>query len=108
MSPEAQHEAIAVACGYERRPDGFWREKGMIGSCGTPDYLNDLNAMHEAEQSLEPWQHEIFRDQLARLVAPHPNWERSAYHMLRPYVSATATQRAEAFLRCLNLWTDEP
>ena len=55
MTPEAQRIAIAEACGwsYEKNetyaPDGaFWWSKNPE----FPDYLNDLNAMHEAENTL--------------------------------------------------------
>ena len=105
MKPEEQRIAIAEACGRIKRPDGFWYPEGStVGSQGIPDYCNDLNAMHEAENSLQLWQHEQFRDQLAKQVAPHHIWAREYYHRLRPYVSATAAQRAEAFLKTLSLW----
>jgi len=43
MKPEQQRIAIARACGEDN--DSILR--GLI-----PDYLNDLNAMHEAEQTM--------------------------------------------------------
>ena len=52
-----------------------------------PDYLNDLNAMHEAEKVLNDHQWDDYICQLGHAMG------------------ATAAQRAEAFLKTLNLWT---
>ena len=105
MTTEAQQIAIAEACGYERRLDGYWREKGMVGSCGIPDYLNDLNAMHEAEKFLDEMPNihgpgvgicsaiEVYEDMLLGMC-DHP-------------IRATAAQRCEAFLKTLNKWIDD-
>ena len=68
----------------------------------TPDYLNDLNAMHEAEKVLP------------RQLSHIDYWQKGygrfqtllAEYTITPY-SATAAQRAEAFLKTLNLWTYE-
>jgi len=59
--------------------------------CDLPDYLNDLNAMHEAEKVLTPEQCDSYQHLLGMTVN-------------RPW-HATATQRAEVFLQTLNLWT---
>ena len=62
MTPEAQRIAIAKACGWQDfyteanefrgTPPGTWaysnRTVYQDGSAPVPDYLNDLNAMHEA------------------------------------------------------------
>jgi hypothetical protein len=70
-----------------------------------PHYLNDLNAMHEAEKVLTYEQAEIFEDELcdvaksANVVLENPAPWRFVFH-------ATAAQRAEAFLRTLGLWTE--
>ncbi len=53
-------------------------------------YFNDLNAMHEAEKVLIGEQEAEYADSLCGNGS----------------VFATAAQRAEAFLRTLNLWTD--
>ncbi len=84
----------------------YWEDpKGnMIGvSCGIKyhDYLNDLNAMNSAVlQKFNGPAHEgwAFIDNL-RVACGIPH--RSACMAL---VCATAAQRAEAFLRTLNLW----
>jgi hypothetical protein len=104
MKPEAQRIAIAKACGWTkftpdtiqytaRRSDGKW---GPI-----PDYLNDLNAMHEAEIGMEP---PTFKKYSSVLIADVIGW--SAYNNEHIAIRATAAQRAEAFLKTLGLWTD--
>ena len=100
MTPEAQRIAIAEACGwsYEKNetyaPDGaFWWSKNPE----FPDYLNDLNAMHEAEKTLNP----IQAAEYARILTSIA-WQ-SEQPVFAP-MTATATQRTEAFLRTLNLW----
>jgi hypothetical protein len=106
MTPELQRIKIAEACGFEMRPDGYFRRVGEVGSRGIPDYLNDLNAMHEAEQTLweKDWtsRHD-FVDKLARIMSPA--W---GYHQQSglDLLDATAAQRAEAFLRTLGLWEE--
>ena len=102
MKPEQQQIAIAEACGWKyhknvtHAPDkAFWWSKNPE----FPDYCNDLNAMHEAEKVLphqlshiDYWQkgYGRFQTLLAELT-------------ITPY-SATAAQRAEAFLKTLGLW----
>jgi hypothetical protein len=118
MKPEQQIIAIAEACGWTQcvYVESIGLAKGVPGnnkpSYGTyengmaqlPDYLNDLNAMHEAEQTL--WQKDWesrhdFVDKLARILSPvHGYWQQSGLDLL----DATAAQRAEAFLRTINLW----
>jgi hypothetical protein len=63
-----------------------------------PDYLNDLNAMHEAEKILTDPQHRRYRQLLRGVVGDH------LCVTCRAHVSATAAQRAEAFLRTIEKW----
>ena len=114
MNKEEQRIAIAEACGwrdihtfreydgtcvidgvYKNNPDGF---RTII-----PDYLNDLNAMHEAEKVLTVSQHSDYICQLyyktMGLGKGICDWQKLA--------GATAAQRAEAFLKTLNLWKEE-
>jgi hypothetical protein len=99
MSPDKQRIAIAEACGWT----DFWagEETGTNGQdpaglqAQLPDYLNDLNAMHEAEKVLE---------------SDIPKF--SAYLSILQYLSpipvrATAAQRAQAFLLTIGKWEDE-
>ena len=101
MTPEAQRIAIAEACGwsYEKNetyaPDGaFWWSKNPE----FPDYLNDLNAMHEAEKTLNP----IQAAEYARILTSIA-WQ-SEQPVFAP-MTAKADQRAEAFLRTIGKWT---
>ena len=102
MKPEAQKIAIKEACGW--RPDS--RGLGWLSPQGCydpePDYLNDLNAMHDAEKVLSRGvgYHQscgfgLYRTALAEVCdEQHP-------------IDATAAQRAEAFLRAVGKWEGE-
>jgi len=119
MTPEQQRIAIAEACGWKfqhpspnngspewsemkcnailcwvRPGGGSWQLEEL------PDYLNDLNAMHEAEKLLKSEQHFTFQVELARVI------NTTTYPLNFALLHATAAQRAEAFLRTLNLWKD--
>jgi len=107
MTPEAQRIAIAKVCGYTDEgpncPPGkfrFWRPGGYKTDSvyRLPNYLNDLNAMHEAEKLLKSEQHFTFQVELARVI------NTTTYPLNFALLHATAAQRAEAFLRTLNLW----
>ena len=107
MSPEAQRIAIAEACGWtgvRRAGPKHW--DSLVGRSPrathlgegferVPDYLNDLNAMHEAEKVLTRPQWESYT---SALFVTCDDWPSA--------LRATAAQRAEAFLRALNLWKD--
>lgn len=82
-----------------------------------PDYLGDLNAMQEACGTLDPNQQCHFIDALDAIIRLPENirfGEKPAKkfrlnHFGRFHVAnATAAQRAEAFLRSLNLWKSHP
>jgi len=59
-----------------------------------PDFNKDLNAMHEAEKVLTESQQGTMIDFLV-IIERQEGW--NAFH-------ATAAQRAETFLKTLNLW----
>lgn len=135
MTPEDQQIAIAEACGWRRRNPfvnacgGITQEWEKDGSLNEhhcrgheiyelPDYLNDLNAMHEAEKVLADKTGHLsvgclIRDywlQLMQILNPGVKmWENGAF--LGSWANAikvgraTATQRSEAFLKTLGLWT---
>jgi hypothetical protein len=129
MSPEAQRIAIAEVFGLDiiydpagpsDRPDA-WQTAYFTPSAAEqrrkrwpfsfvvkiiPDYLNDLNAMHEAEASLTDEQHSAFRKHLASVVGERESPSYSTPGWRRRYVSSTAAQRAEAFLRTIGKWED--
>ena len=59
-----------------------------------PDYLSDLNAMHEAEKTLNHEQESIYWAHLLR-----------SYEYLAMWAgNASAERRAEAFLRTIGKW----
>ena len=103
MTPEQQRIAIAEACGWRMVrsdfPDKSWIKPdatyGGIGVSALPNYLEDLNAMQEAEKVLG-----LKYDQWTRELRGVCERER------RCVESATARQRAEAFLKTLYLWKD--
>jgi len=106
MSPEAQRIKIAEACGWVMRknvsdwlaPDGMvYQNWGGFTSC--PDYLNDLNAMHEAEQTLTGNQGGDYVSYLW-LIIQRDKSRPASWH-------ATAAQRCEAFLRTILKWRAE-
>lgn len=101
MSPEQQRIKIAEACGWQIQHDG--PGGGYCGlhpkkhspddsPCPLPDYLNDLNAMHAAEDYI-PDRYDRYEYFLKRRLGDEWGY-------------ATAAQRAEAFLRTLGLWED--
>jgi hypothetical protein len=100
MTPEAQRIAIAKAHGYTwlSNPIRTRTPSGAEGSYDIPDYLNDLNAMHEAEKTLDP---------LHPYKAPWLFYRTAILDLAGDQNQhATASQKAEAFLRALNLWTE--
>jgi hypothetical protein len=99
MTPEKQRIAIAEACGWTPDPFGYY-VKDPAGIAGPrfrldelPDYLNDLNAMHEAEKTLSDDNLKSYRGWLV-VVCNGEHWR------------ATAAQRAEAFLRTIDKWEE--
>jgi hypothetical protein len=118
MNTDKQRIAIAEACGWEDIKDTnhedvdiesrsiiYW--SGLTGvppefihyenRIKIPDYLNDLNTMHEAEKSLDDvTQRGDYWDYLSSLT--HEGFE---------MCHATAAQRAEAFLRTVGKWEDD-
>ncbi len=109
MTPEAQRIAIAQACGWTgfnpdnipdclqytaRRVNGKW---GLI-----PDYLNDLNAIHDAVKSLPQNIMPRYFACLCNIVSG----ALSLYGYSRA-TEATAAQRCEALLKTINKWTND-
>jgi hypothetical protein len=99
MTDEQINAAIAEVCGWRdltiEGGSGFYKgfDNGAELRPDLPDYVNDLNAMHEAESTLTEDQLWIMARQIER---NDEQW----------YFRATARQRAEAFLRTLDKWED--
>lgn len=123
MNPEQQRIAIAEACGWTAKEDkdGLWRAVDPSGnmtytvwvsemnvwSAGIPDYLNDLNAMHEAEKALRDWHKYVCM--VAKVIVGDTRPKASGNHYRvasSVLIHATAAQRAEAFLRTIGKWED--
>jgi len=92
MTPEQQRLAIANVCKVKALYSYALPARTL--HCDVPDF-SDLNAMHEVEKMLTDEQYSYY-----------------GWHLLgegkipcREVLSATALQRAEAFLKTLNLWT---
>jgi hypothetical protein len=110
MSPEAQRIAIAEACGWSHvRRTGPKPWDSLVGTSGqfayagagfetVPDYLGNLNAMHEAEKT-------ACRNGYAMAEAIHAQLVEICGSEIDA-AFATAAHRAESFLRALNLWED--
>lgn len=106
MTPELQRIAIAEACGWQHceinhHSTGMFHKGAAIGTSPDskrtryiPSYTTDLNAMHQAEKTLE-------YDKLI-IMAEHISFN----FAVLPF-HATAAQRAEAFLRTVGKWQDE-
>ena len=107
MTDIAQRVAIAEACGWEPCHKGCdgktWRHPELHGCQDElPDYLNDLNAMHEAEKTLDV--------NVDSGDSPRYKYASLLYGTLTPErdqpFRATARQRAEAFLRTIGKWEE--
>jgi hypothetical protein len=83
--------------------DGVMNDKPA--SYYLPDYLGDLNAMHEAEKVLTAAQRITYADQLCILWTGSDDRAVPIWFWL---TEATAAQRAQAFLRTLGLWQETP
>jgi hypothetical protein len=111
MDPIKQRTAIAEACGWkmycQEAINGNWgtKDKWITAPDGTsqfrhniPDYLNDLNSMHDAENEMTLDEQDKYAQLLAEMFHG-PGWSFALIH-------ATAAQRVEAFLRTIGKWED--
>ena len=97
MTPEQQRVAIAEACGWKTE----YRD-AVSSVTALPDYLNDLNAMHDAEKVLNADQM-ISMDYHLDVVVGNGRQGLNCEYFLW---SATAAQFAEAFLRTIGKWKE--
>lgn len=111
MLPEYQRIAIFESIGwYKTVASGVWAKSNGEGQKSSlakfediPDYLNDLNAMHEVEEILTYDQQLLYVRHIANPWDTDPNGN---YWKMWLCAKATAAQRAEAYLKTLNLWKD--
>lgn len=114
MKPEQQRIAIAKAIGWSQPEPGYWKDPDghewqvmhgyqtyKDGSDILPDFLHDLNAMHDVEEWMSFGSNPLplYAEHIRRLVGNPTGW---SYKMMM----ATASQRAEAFLKSYNLWEE--
>lgn len=108
MTETEQRIAIAEWCGWKWAPGKviefgadiprniWYAPSGLACKSGPPDYLNDLNAMHEAVLRL--------RELDAKLYIRYHQELIKIDGLLYP--DATAAQRAEALLRTIGKWKE--
>lgn len=108
MDKDEQQIAIAEVCGWRNfLPYGGklhgYEPNGNGNLKLVPDYTKDLNAMHEAEKILKTdTQQNRYYGEIADIT-----WgceETGHRQVVFNQLVATASQRAEAFLRTMNLW----
>ena len=115
MTPEKQRIAIAEACGWKRsdlrpswcHPDNWSMAKNgsfevWVSQDKLPNYLNDLNAMHEAVMTLNADQMVSLDHHLDVVVGNGRQGLNCEYFLW----SATASQFAKAFLRTIGKWKE--
>ena len=113
MNAEKQRIAIAEACGwkdvlfhgYHGKDDVRGIFNGQVRT-RIPDYPNDLNACHEAVQTLNRLQLQKFKKHLQDVCSKQSPGKAPMYLQDYELIHATARQRAEAFLRTLGEWKD--
>jgi hypothetical protein len=99
----AINRAMAEVAGRKLKYDTRWWVEIVEGVWGLTEdnlayYVEDLNAVHEVENSLSDKQHCIL---YAKLMDQYP------YPTEHRFISATARQRCEAILKTLNRWNPE-
>lgn len=114
MKTEEQRIAIAKALGWtdiKHYPDSnrWWATRPDTRELDfLPNYPADLNAMHEAEKTLiaksqqDRFVHRLWFVIGAGVHVAHIGWDSQEWILIH----STAAQRAEAFIRTLNLWKE--
>lgn len=119
MSPEAQNKSIGEFVGWTRLNgySDYWLPPGIPFLPETehrkrllPDFVTDLNAMHEAEQHLGNLLHGYWHN-LWDLCEPKFPFAQTRTHFdyadFDKICTATAAQRAEALLKAIGRWIEE-
>lgn len=115
MSPEDQRIAIAEACGWKPTLITGLTWRGWCKSyedpklCATPidglpDYLNDLNLMHEVEKVITEDDGDEYFTHLESVCQEALIMDGTSHYLSFKTISATAYQRAEAFLKTIGKW----
>jgi len=108
-----QQIAIAESQGYQNVRSIYdvtgmlvgWREDADPKTCKLPNYTGCLNAMHEVENNFYKragmFEFERYITHLQHIMNRVPPVQENMF-----FVSASASQRAEAYLRTINKWKD--
>ena len=107
MTNEQINIAIAKACGWDS--DDIARGYTLCQfSENVPDYCNDLNAMHEAEKVFTYEEAQQFEGELCGICGSENLHKEYPLPFEFSVAHATASQRAEAFLRTIGKWEGGP
>ena len=99
--PDAWKLPLAEAKKYEYL---IGDEPVTLSRASIPNYAEDLNAMHEAEKKIVDWV--FWRIQLSHVVGIGYAPDLDICEDIKSFASATAHQRAEAFLRTIGKWVE--
>lgn len=119
LTPEEQRIKVAELCGLtvqecKEQPGEYYvwneeRNKQLAkegssddGMLNFPDYLNDLNAMHEAVMAVDNFGFWLRYTSWLMLIVYPPNKHIGEQDRLFRVYNATAAQRAEAFVLALE------
>ena len=101
MTQSERQLKIAKLCKWNKKFLGYEPDDGHLGRSEEryshmPDYLHNLNAMHEAELMLSQGMLQDYLSNLLPMMKECEN-ETNEYNWVVRAVRATAAQRAEAF-----------
>jgi hypothetical protein len=110
MTQEQQQEAILKAVGWERvgdmqvAPGITYPAFKLRGSdnepvISLPNFINDLNAWYDAEQNMDPFIRLEYLKTLSSIVFVQGAGDLAVG-------LASAEQKAEAFLKAQNIWSE--
>jgi len=115
MTDKQINQRIAEACGWKLKSNGLnpmwsWQNESLthrikwvankeMASQGVlPNYVNDLNAMHEVQKVLTNTQWGVYVNYLTATTK---------HDYRRACAEASARQKAEAFLKTFGEWEEE-
>lgn len=120
MNNKQINTTIAEACGWKwhDHPDCMAKKQGwsmpetwimrpdgtLVFRHNIPDYCNDLNAMHEAEKVFTYEEAQQFEGELCGICGSENLHKEYPLPFEFSVAHATASQRAEAFLRTIGKW----
>lgn len=111
MSEEEINIAIAEACGWRlfSQFKNLWTPPRSVveydcDAYPLPNYLNDLNAMREAEELLDDDQWLDYMLNLQDVLQRHP--DRGKWVVCQENMHSTAAQRAKAFVKTIGKWKE--